>query len=112
MSNRETREVKVGEHVLVVNSYITGREAREIESTILDKVEMSQSTTNGTEIKGFKGSVLKEKQDMQVKAVVVSIDGNKENILDTILDLPSTESEKIMELVASIAEPKKEQADK
>lgn len=112
MSNRETHEVNIGGHIIVVNDYITGREARDIESTIYDKIEMSQSTQRGTEITGFKGSILKEKQDMQIRAVVVSIDGKTEGILDAILDLPYKESDEIIRVVLSIAEPKKEEAGK
>lgn len=105
---RETKEVKVGENILIVNTYITGREARDIEGAMIDKLDMSQSATNGMEITGFKGSQLKERQDLQTKAVVVSINGKTENIVDTILDLPSEMSEEIMEVVRNIAEPKKE----
>lgn len=112
MSNeqRETKEVKVGKHTLVVNTYITGREARDIEGALMDKLEMSQSVDRGTEITGFKGSQLKERQDFQVKAVIVSFNGNTENIIEAILDLPSTQSEEVMKIVREIAEPKKEEA--
>ena len=109
-TQRETKEVKVGKHTLIVNTYITGREARDIEGSMMDKIEMNQSTTNGMEITGFKASHLKDKQDLQVKAVIVSFNGSNENMLDKILDLPSKEREKIMEIARDIAEPKKEVA--
>ena len=109
---RETKEIKVGEHTLVVNTYLTGREARTIEGVMMDKLEMSQSTKDGDEkgetmITGFKGSILSDRQDLQVKAVIVSFDGKTENILDTILDLPRDDSEEVMKIVSEIAEPKK-----
>jgi len=114
---RETKEIKVGEHALIVNTYLTGREARSIESLMMDKLEMSQSTKDGEEkgetmITGFKGSLLSDRQDFQVKAVIVSFNGKTENILDTILDLPRNDSEEIMKIVSEIAEPKKKANDK
>ncbi len=113
MSNeRETKEVKIGSHILIVKTYITGREARDIESAFMDKLDLSQSQEKGTEIKSFKAGQLKEKQDMQVKSVVVSFDGQKENVLDLILDLPVAESEEVMNVIRDIAEPKKEEAGK
>lgn len=109
---RETKEVKIGEHVLIINAYITGREARDIDAALMEKIEMSQSTNKGTEIKGLYGGQLKERQDMQIKAVIVSFDGKKEKIIDLVLDLPNYESEKVMKIVREIADPKKEDADK
>lgn len=109
---RETKEHKVGSHTLVVNSYITGREARDIEGAIMNKLELSQSIGKGTEIKGLYGIQIRERQDLQVKAVVVSIDSNSEKVLDSILDLPSSESEEIMNIVRDVAEPKKDEEKK
>jgi len=107
---RDTKELKIGIHTIIVNTYITGRELRNIESAMMDKLEMSQK--DGTqEITGFKGSMLSDRQDMQIKAVVVSVDGVTENIIDAVLDLPATESEQIMDYVRTLTEPKKEQAD-
>ena len=112
MSNeqRETKEIKVGNHVLIVNTYITGREARNIEGAIIDQLEISQSAGEGQKVEGLKGAQLKDRQDMQIKSVVVSVNGKNENVVDLVLDLPSDDSEKIMELVIEIAEPKKETA--
>ena len=70
------------------------------------------SQKNGAqEITGFKGSMLADRQDMQIKMVVVSIDGKTENIVNAVLDLPSTESEQIMDYVKELTEPKKEDDD-
>lgn len=113
MSNteRETKEVQVGEHKLVINTYITGREARDIESVMMNKLEVG-GLEGKPEIKGFNAEMLSDRQDLQVKAVIVSIDGVTENVVDAVLDLPSTESEEIMKYVLEITEPKKEEAGK
>lgn len=106
---RETKELTVGSHKIVVNTYVTGRELRNIESSMMDKLEMSQKD-GSQEITGFKGSMLADRQDMQIKAVVVSIDGKNDKIVDAILDLPAEESEQVMDYVKEITEPKKEEA--
>ena len=109
-NTRETKELNIGEHKVVVNTYVTGREMRNIESSMMDKLEMSQKGKE-QEITGFKGSMLSERQDMQIKAVVVSVDGRSENIIDAVLDLPTTESEQILDYVKELTEPKKDEAD-
>lgn len=108
-NQRETKTVKVGAHEIVMHTYITGREARDIEGALIDNIEVKQGIDGGAQISGMKGSQLKMRQDEQIKAVVVSIDGVTDNVLDLVLDLPHSESEQIMELVREIADPKKEQ---
>ena len=109
-NTRETKTLEIGTHKVVVHTYITGRELRNIESAMLDKLEMSQKAGE-QEITGFKGSMLADRQDMQIKAVVVSVDDKSESIVDLELDLPAKESEKIMEYVKELTEEKKEEAD-
>jgi hypothetical protein len=106
---RETKEIKVGSHVVVVHTYVTGRELRAIEGAMMDKLEMSQEGDQ-QKISGFKGSMLAERQDMQIKAVVVSVDGKTENVVDAVLDLPAKESEEVLDYVKELTEPKKEDA--
>lgn len=109
-NKRETKELEVGNHKLVVHTYVTGREMRNIESAMMDKLELSQKGDE-QKITGFKGSMIADRQDMQIEAVVVSIDGTTENVVDAILDLPATESEQIMDYIKSLTEPKNEEAD-
>lgn len=107
---RETKQITVGQHTLTVNSYVTGRELREIEAFMMDKLEMKQ-TGKEPEITGFRGSMVLERQERQIKVVVIDLDGNAENLVDRILDLPSHEYREIMAYVSEITEPKKEPTD-
>jgi len=65
--NRETKTIKtpVGQKEVVINSYMTGREKREL----------------------FKQDGDKNYDTKSIKMCVMSIDGNKENILDNVLDM-------------------------
>jgi len=105
---RQTKILTVGEHQVEVNTFITGRELREIESAMMDKLEMKQKGGE-QEISGFRGSMLVDRENAQIKAVVVSIDGTKENIIERVLDLPASEYKQVMAYVSEVAEPKKEQ---
>ena len=104
-TNRETKEIKIGEHTVVVNTYLTGREVRDIENALIDKLEMKQ-TPSGQEISGIKGSVLKEREDNQIKAVVVSMDGSADNLLNRLLDLPAGQYDEVMVYVKTLTEKK------
>lgn len=107
---RETREISVGGHVIVLNTYITGRESRAIEQSMYDKLHLSQR--NGEqEISGIKGSVIIEREDAQIKAVVVSIDGNSENIVERLLDFASEHYDEVLTEVRAVVEKKNQQTN-
>jgi len=109
---RETKEVKVGTHVLILNTYLTGRELRSIQGAMLNNLEMKQGAGGvDAEISGFKGELIQIQEDKQLEAVIVSIDGKTEGIINLVLDLPASEYSEIVELVKEIAE-KKEQASR
>ncbi len=107
---RETKELIVGEHKLIVNTYLTGREIRDIQSSMLSKVEMEQKGGE-TKMSGFSGEMIAVQEDHQIRAVVKSFDGVVEGIVDLILDLRAEQYEEVMAYVKSIAE-KKGQASK
>lgn len=94
--NRETKTLDIGNHKIVVNTYLTGREVRDIDSALMDKLEIRQ-VGKSQEISGLKGSMLKEQEDMQIKAVVVSIDGSSDNIVDRLIDLPHEQYQQVMQ---------------
>lgn len=118
---RETKpiEIKDGGKVykVILNTYITGRELRAIEGAMFNDISFTQKK-DGQEFTGLNGKMLEVRQDEQIKAVVVSLDGKSEdtvdgkkiNIVDMVLDLPSKVTEEIMRHVTEITEPKKETA--
>lgn len=104
---RETKEVEISGHKLVVLTYITGRELREAQRTLMERLELVQGS-NGSkpEVSGIKGDLILIQQNKYIELIVKSIDGKTENILDTVLDLPSTASVAITNYVSAIAEGK------
>lgn len=110
---RETRkvEVKNGETMVVVemNTFITGRELRSIESALLDEMLVKQKTQNEQEVV-MTGKMLVARQDAQIIAAVVSIDGQTDRIVDRVLDLPAPITQEIMQHVKELTESKKADA--
>lgn len=106
-TQREQKEITIGTHKLTVNTFVTGRELRDIESAMMDKLEMKQKGGE-QEISGFRGSMLKEREDAQIKAVVVAFDGATDDVVNKVLNLPAPEYREVMDYVNGVTEPKKE----
>ena len=65
-----------------LKDYITGREARDIQNIILSGMKISDN------IESVDPSVIAKSQDKAIEIVVVSVNGEKEKIVDKVLDLP------------------------
>jgi hypothetical protein len=59
------------------------------------------------EVTGFKGTVLAEAQDSAIRLVVVSVDGQTDNVVDRVLDLPSQDYKEIIAAINEVTEGKK-----
>ena len=102
---RETREITTPSgNVVVLKSYITAREAREIQNVYLSKVSLKQ-TSEGQSIEGLKGSATSEAEDMAVKVVVISVDGKTEGLVDIILDMRVEDNKTIKDAINEITNP-------
>lgn len=82
---RETKEVitPVDKRKVVIKTYLTGREYREIENVFLKQAKVN---TAGQQSGEFDGSIVKVAEDRLIEQAVVSIDGKAENILNSVLD--------------------------
>ena len=92
MENRETKTIKtpIGGNEVVIYTYVTGGEKRRLaEPYLREDLEMSQ--------KHFQG------QDAALNTIIVSIDGNKEDIVKKILDMHSADYDFITTAVSNIA---------
>jgi hypothetical protein len=93
---RETKEIKIGENTLVVKTYITGGEAREIEGVYLEGMQVSVDQDGKTIIPSVSADLARKAQDKTIEILVVSINGKSENILDSILELRKEEFDKVI----------------
>ena len=88
---RETKDITtpIGQQKVILKAWLTGRERRDIRSVILEEVKFEQNADGSDVTPGYNisGSVLNKAQDKAFESVVVSVDGNTEKIVDTILDM-------------------------
>lgn len=100
--NRETKtiETPIGHNKVEIKTYLTGRERRRLTDVYLESgIDVNADTH---EIKGLKADLINKAQNVAWEVVVVSIDGSTENIIDTILDMRSEDTEFIVTEVNKI----------
>lgn len=113
MSSRETREfVTPGGHKVVLNAYLTGREARELKEVMYAAMKVDMSDVHAMQAGNVNmgqvsATFLVEQEKRALGYLVVSVDGVTENALETLLDLPSTEYDTIVAQVNAIQNPTK-----
>ncbi|MCK9543323.1 MAG: hypothetical protein M0R03_14975 [Novosphingobium sp.] len=98
MENRETIIIKtpISNAEVVLKSWITGREKREINNVLFKDVEFEgQSYRIG-------GEKLAQLKDKTIEIVVVSINGVTENVLDILLDMRSEDYDYVLSKVDEI----------
>lgn len=106
---RETKEIKVGEHTVVIKTYCTGREANEIEQVYLAGTKVSMVGTTPT-VDGFSPTVEQDANKKAIEVLVVSLDGTNDDLVNRILDLPNTEYVQIVAALGEISGKKKASA--
>lgn len=85
----ETKEIitPIGEVKIILKSFITGRESREIKGVYFKgvKFKMEGQISKSEDIDMSK--ITEESENKAIDTVVVSVNGSEENKLDAILDM-------------------------
>ena len=107
-TTRETKTVTTpGGAVIELKTYITGREQRQLTGIFMkDGLNIDIETQK---ITGIKSGVADLHQDEAFKIVVVSVNGSKENIIDTILDMRAEEYEFIVKEINKVTSTEAQQ---
>ena len=97
MSERETKiiETPIKKYKVELNTYITGFEKREISNAFLQNTKF-QIDGESVKTQEMTADLANKAQDKTIKIVVVSINGNKEDVVNTIGNLPSLDYEFVM----------------
>lgn len=115
MNEQQTRETKTietpGGRKIVLNTYITGREARDIQNVYLEKMTLKQ-TAQGQEMAGLKGTATGEAENKAIEVVVVSMDDNNKDLVNRILDLKVSEYDFIKEEIGKVTSPETDEDKK
>ncbi len=103
---RETKiiETPIGKDKVEVKTYLNGREKRQLTNIYLSG-DIQVSLENH-DVKGIKPEFMDKAQDLAWSLVVVSINGSKENIVDTILDMRSEDYDFVVAAVNDITSNK------
>ena len=84
---RETIKITtpVKKHKVVLKAWINGREKQKIDGAMFNSIT---TEGEGASLKPvMNDTMLASQENARIEAVVVSIDGSEENILDTVLDM-------------------------
>jgi len=94
------------QHKVVLKAYLIGREKRAIHAVFLKDVQIETGVQVGSQpsMKGIKGSVVEEAENVALEAIVVSIDESKENIVDRVLDMHAKDYQYIVGEINKITE--------
>ena len=99
---RETYTVTTpsGKHNVTLKTYITGREKRSLTNVFLNGD--LQFSASGADIKGLKGGLVEQAEDLGFNTVIVSIDGQSANIVETVLNMHAQDYEFIVKEVNKV----------
>lgn len=99
---RETKEIKVGEHKVVLKTYLTVRENREIRDILLKNVKLGVDDGEA-KIDTIPPEIISQIEDKTIEMVIFSFDDDKEKILDKVLELRSGEFTELMTEVNKVS---------
>jgi hypothetical protein len=106
-------------HEIVVLTYVTGRELRDMQSAYLDSVKVrpqleasAKGVTEGKESVVEMGGAGKymHADEKRIEICVKSVDGMTENVVDTVLDLRREDYEDVMVAVDELTVKKNDTA--
>jgi len=107
-TQRETKEFTTsGGNVIVYKTYLTGREATEIEKVYLKDAKVNLIGQD-VKIDGVSPTIEYEAREKMLEMFLVSLNGNTENVKDLVLDLPDVEYQEITTFINELSAKKKE----
>lgn len=106
---RETKEILTpGGHKVVLNAYLTGREAQELKSIMFSalKVNMEDVQSGKVGMGDIPSAFLVEQEKKALAFLLVSFDGNTTNPVEHMLnEYPSTEYDAVVREINAIQNP-------
>lgn len=103
---RETKDVTIGVHKIVLKTYATARESQAIQNVYFSNTKLEVSGES-YKINEFNPGVQTEVNKESVKQLVVSIDDKTDNLVETALDFRSEDFDKLIEEIQEITSKKK-----
>lgn len=117
MADRETVEftTKSKANKVILNTYLTRRERRQVKNALLGGKEMSVNSKNDVNV-SISMEATDAAEDATFNLMIVELNGSKENILERMLELPDDEAgdikNKIDDLTKGADDEKKDAGSK
>lgn len=84
--DRETKTIKTPSgDAIVIYTYLTGREARQIDDISIGALNLEDNN------KGINPKIMREAEDKIIETLVISVNGSSDNVLNIILDMKSAD---------------------
>ena len=114
MSNTNERpqhsiKLEVTGQEVVVRDWITGREKEAIEKPVQQSVEMKPNSMGDMVFGNVDAEKILESTHKAIEAVVVSVNGKTEDVLNAVLDLPVADYNTIISYVNTVTGGKKKE---
>lgn len=92
---------------VVLHTYITGREAEAIQSPLLKAMKL-QPNKRGEDVQmgEIDTDKIRESNHIALRSVVKSVGGNTDNVVDTLLDMPASDYDFVVNAVDEITKKK------
>lgn len=92
MEERETRNITTpGNHVVVLKTYLTGREVNDIKRALFGSVSIERGEDDKPVIPQYPLSLAIDREKKLLEYTVVNLDGVTENAADKVQDLTSAD---------------------
>jgi len=116
---REYKEIvtPVGNHKVRIKTWLTGRERRAIRGIIFENVNLSSELLEGKEedIKPkyeLGAEVIQKMQDKAFESIIEEIDGNKEDIVNRVLNMHEKDYDFIVKEIDKVTQSLSEDSKK
>lgn len=100
MSNRELKVITTPTGLKIeVLSYVTGREKRDIQNAMTDGIEFDIEGNPS----GLTTDLLTKQEDKMIEICVKNVNGDTENVLNTVLDLKSDDYDALIKELRTLS---------
>lgn len=106
MDETKTIETPVEKHRVEVKLWLTGGDRRALRSVYTENAQIEMKG-EVPEIKNISGSLVDKAEDKSIEIMIVSIDGNKENILKRVLEMRDEDYDFVIKSIQEITSQKK-----
>jgi hypothetical protein len=89
---RETKNITTpGNHLVVLKTYLTGREINEIKRALFGSVSIERGEDGKPVIPEYPLALAIDREKKLLESTIVSVDGKEEKAADAVLDFPSAD---------------------